>query len=474
MSDVKCARCGEAMRAGAAFCGSCGAARGLPVMIEAALDAETLRHFEVGARGLVRLRVQNRGAALDAVTVALTVDGRAIEPSRLGPFTAASEAVATAFVAPETAGFHELAGTLHAVAPDGAAVTFRVSPVHLRVGSERGPVSITIDQSNARVVDNSRSNFGIGATGGLVGDADWQPLTLVAETVTAAPSAPPPRPAARPVSFAVTTARATYELRETLGDGDIATVFGGHIRGNTLAQPIALKLVNDRGDNDLIQHEVDVLAALRVGERTDRPGPTQHLPTVIDSLKTADGRLGTVFERCDGIDLVELRRRLPDGVPARHLVWIMRRAFAALGLAHAHGVLHGNLDPAHIIIRPRDHMLWIVDWSWAVVNPARTGQGFKALNETYSPPEVGERKPPIPASDLYALGKCMFFAAGGDPVAKRLPEMDERLARFLKYLVVESPLGRPQDAVEMYLQIDRVRAQIWGAHEFVTLDVPGM
>ncbi len=441
--------------------------------LEAAIDAAPLRHLEVDARGLFRVQLVNRGAPIADLTLTLTIDGRPLEPAVIGPLAAHAEALAVAWYTPETPGFHELAGQLVAHAPDGASASWRVAPLHLRAGGDKAPVSITIDQSHARVVDNSRSSFGAGPSGGLVGEAEWQPLTLTPEAVTPSASAPPPRATPKPVAFSVTTARASYDLSETLGQGDIATVFGGRVRDHDTS--VALKLVDDRADNDLIQHEVDTLTILRTTAPVDDRGPpTQHLPVVIDGLKTADGRLGTVFERVDGIDLVELRRRLPDGVPPRHLIWIMRRALAALGWAHHCGVLHGNLDPSHLMIRPRDHMLWLVDWSWAVVNPARTGQGFKALNETYSPPEVSARKPPLPASDLYALGKCMIFAAGGDPTTRRLPDMDERLSRFLRFMTQDSALGRPQDAWQTYAQVERLREQIWGAHTFVAFDVPGM
>jgi hypothetical protein len=116
-------------------------------------------------------------------------------------------------------------------------------------------------------------------------------------------------------------------------------------------------------------------------------------------------------------------------------------------------------------------MLWLVDWCWAVVNPARTGQGFKALNETYSPPEVRDHGRPSPASDLYALGKCLIHAAGGDPAARTVPDADPRLVRFLRYLTVESQGGRPQDAWELYFQVDKLREQIWGAHTFEPLEL---
>jgi len=116
-------------------------------------------------------------------------------------------------------------------------------------------------------------------------------------------------------------------------------------------------------------------------------------------------------------------------------------------------------------------MLWIVDWCWAIVNPSQSGQGFKALNESYSPPEAGERGRPTPASDLYALGKCAIHLVGGDPATKTLPEMEPKLARFIKFLCVESQGGRPQDSWELYLQLERTRQQIWGDHEFLALEL---
>jgi hypothetical protein len=150
------------------------------------------------------------------------------------------------------------------------------------------------------------------------------------------------------------------------------------------------------------------------------------------------------------------------------MIWLMRRCLSVLGRAHAMGVLHGNLDPAHVMVRPKDHNVWLVDWSYSIVNPAQTGQGFRCLNEVYGPPEVAARKPPMPSSDLYSLGKAMIFAAGGDPAEKTLPDgMDERLQRFLRFMVLDSQRGRAQDAWELYRSLDRLRAEIWGAHEFI-------
>lgn len=438
-----------------------------------ALDGATLAHLAVGVRGLLRLRVENRSAHPIAgpVVVRTTLSDDALPGAESAAELAAGGMVVLVIpVVPTMAGYHRFAGDVRI-----GTAHYRIVPVHLRVGGDGPQVSVVnIDQSSARVVDNSRSSFGIvgigGAGGGILrdgdGDGDWRPLEIdrVPEPV------PPPAHVALPrVDFTITTELATYRVTETLAHGDIATVYGGTTGDGTA---IALKIADHSSDNDLLQHEARVLGLL-----LDKPdGPTVHLAPPRDQFRTADGRLGTAFPRLDGLDLTAIRDlyrgRGEAGLPPRHVVWILRRALAALGWAHSRGILHGNVDPSHILVRGHDHMVWVLDWCWAIVNPAQTGQTFKALNATYNPPEVAARGTPTPASDLYALGKCAIHVLGGDPVAKTMPDtVEPKLARFIRYLCVESQGGRGQDGWELYLQLERIRESIWGAHEFVPLDL---
>jgi hypothetical protein len=452
------------VRDGAAFCSACGAARARQVELALAIDRTTLKHLAVHERGLVRLRVENRGAApIPSVALAASLSGDvlpiAATPTALGP---GAHAVITIATVPAVAGYHALAGELRV---DGRAV-FRFTDVHLLVGGDGPAVNvINIDQSSARVVDNSRSTFGADGGGGLLGEGDWEPIALavVAEpAVVVAPALPR-------VDFTVRTETAAYRVTETLARGDIATVYGGRVVAT--GADVALKIADQSSDNDLLQHEARVLGLLLATPNKQ----AIHFSPPRDQFRTGDGRMGSVFDRIEGLDLNAIREtfqaRGEPGLPPRHVVWILRRALAALGWAHQQGILHGNLEPAHVLVRGRDHMVWLVDWCWAVVNPAQTGQGFKAQNEVYSPPEVASRGPPTPASDLYALGKCAIHVLGGDPATKTMPDgIDPRLARFVRYLCVESQGGRGQDAWELYGQLEKLRAQIWGPHEFVPLD----
>lgn len=115
------------------------------------------------------------------------------------------------------------------------------------------------------------------------------------------------------------------------------------------------------------------------------------------------------------------------------------------GYAHGQGILHGNVDPAHIMIRPSDHNVWQIDV--LDLKPASTGQGFRIPNEKYSAPGVAEKKPPQPSSDLFSDARCMAFAPGGNPETAEMPaEVDERIQLFISFFSKGGPMQRFRDA----------------------------
>ena len=445
-----------------------------------ALDLGVARGFTANQSCLLRVRVDADLQVMRAVVVRARLSNQALPELGSARLLPGDHAILQATFVPEIAGQHILEAVVEAAVETadgdtGATVRATLQPIPLQV-LDSGPAvqNIHIDQRSARVVDNSRSTFGVRTEGGLL-EGDFTPWPIAgfqrgaapsAAPVPAAPPAIPARHAPRAVSFAITTALGRHEAHTTAAQGDLATLYAARA-WHLQPSDVLLKIADDRADNDLMLNEARVLDRLH---SVDAPA-RRHLPRLLDRFRTDDGRVGHVLERLDGLDLFEVRRRLPEGLPPRHLVWVLRRSLGILAFAHAQGVLHGNLDPSHILIRASDHMVWLVDWCWAIVEPARTGDRFKALNEDMSPPEVRERKAPLPASDLYALGRVMFVLAGGDPRTKTLPPMDERLERFLRFMVVESPRGRPQDAYELYLELDRVRERIWGPHVFVPLDL---
>ncbi|MBI4861561.1 MAG: hypothetical protein HY815_15060 [Candidatus Riflebacteria bacterium] len=269
------------------------------------------------------------------------------------------------------------------------------------------------------------------------------------------------------IDLVIRTRRRRYHLRSVLAEGDVATIYGGTCLDAESDDPgIVAKVATEAGDNDLIQREANALHQL-----WSSPGiQTKHLPVVLDQFKTTDGRLGNVLRRLHALDGPSIRARRPGGLPADHVVWIFERLLSAVGYAHSRGILHGNVEPSHVLVRTGDHNVFLIDWCWAVVEPARTGDGFHCANDDYHPPEVQQRGPPTPAADLYGVGKCMVYLLGGDPAAQTFPaSVDERLQRFIRFFLLPSPRQRAQDAWEMHGQLRQLRQEIFGPPRFVEL-----
>jgi len=148
--------------------------------------------------------------------------------------------------------------------------------------------------------------------------------------------------------------------------------------------------------------------------------------------------------------------------------WILRRCLSLLGYAHSQGVLHGNLTPDHILVRPKDHNVWLLDWTCALCNPEVSGQHFRVVHPIYGPPEARGNKPALPSSDLFSLALSIAFGLGGDPGDTRpVPTVPDSLARLLAFMLKESPLQRPQDAWGLYHEVEKIRDRMFGPHRFV-------
>ena len=267
----------------------------------------------------------------------------------------------------------------------------------------------------------------------------------------------------------IVTPRRTYRVAlAPFCQGDLALLYRGRcLDGDGPEAQVVAKLAREPEDNDLVRNEIRVLDRLWA-----QPSPLlKHLPVLLDRF-SSEGRQGLVLRELDAVDLTVVHERYPQGLDPQHAGWILARALSALGFAHSRGVVHGNLEPAHVMVRARDHNVFLVDWSYAAVEPGRSGEGFRIHNETYSPPEVAQRKPPIPASDLYALGRSLVFLLGGDPVSGTVPDaVPDRLQRFLQFLTLPGSRNRAQDAWEALGELKELRRALWGEPRFAELRI---
>ncbi len=262
------------------------------------------------------------------------------------------------------------------------------------------------------------------------------------------------------------TEKRAYYLGQPIAEGDISTVYDGDcIMGDDFAGRVAIKIITDPADNDLAKNEVRTLKLLHGSGGAQR----KHLPVLLDEFKTSDGQAGIVtryLEDCH--DFLSVKEKYPDGIPPKHMVWMLNRLLSAIGYAHSLGIVHGNIEPSHLMIRPKDHNLFVIDWSYAAVDPKNSGDGFKVVNEQFSAPEVAKRKPPLPAADLYSIGLCMIDILGGNVEDKTMPDsVAEDLQRFLQFFCLESAQQRAQDAWQLHGQLEKLIVRLWGPKRFL-------
>jgi len=91
----------------------------------------------------------------------------------------------------------------------------------------------------------------------------------------------------------------------------------------------ALQTINS---DDSAYYSTRLPQVIRTGPSERTPGHERHVLV----LRHAPGYWGS---------LDSVRSRYPDGIDARHIVWIWGRILEVLAFVHAHGWTHGNLRP---------------------------------------------------------------------------------------------------------------------------------
>lgn len=260
----------------------------------------------------------------------------------------------------------------------------------------------------------------------------------------------------------ITTSRREYRVTGYLVRGEDSDVYlAEYDDPDDKIVPVkkaVIKIADDLSKNSLIENEVQLLKILN----------HQSMPELLDHLLMPEDRKRAVITRMiDGHDLYQIRESFPDGLEARHMVWVFERLLSVLGFLHYHAVLHGNIEPGNIMVRGRDHNAFLLDFNYSLVEPKK-GETLEIVSREYTAPEVFDHKSPHPASDLYSLARCMIYLLGGDVENEQLPDhVDRRIVRFLEGFLIRNPGRRANDAWKMYSALSDIRLKVFGTrHEF--------
>jgi predicted ATPase len=257
-----------------------------------------------------------------------------------------------------------------------------------------------------------------------------------------------------------------YELLGLLGGGGMGVVYKA--RQLRLNRPVALKLLRpDRplDPNALERFRREALAASALNH--------PHICTVHD-LGEHDGRPYIVMELVEGTTLQALTGKPMDLDVLRRLVG---QVAGALAMAHAAGVVHRDVKPENVIVRP-DGYVKVLDFGLARLLPGgaaaalafagkETDPGTQLGTLLYMSPEQARAEPVGSASDVFSLGIVLYELATGrhpfeadsgfgiqqailvrEPVspARLNPELGAALSELIEQMLAKDPQLRPTAA----------------------------
>jgi serine/threonine protein kinase len=193
-----------------------------------------------------------------------------------------------------------------------------------------------------------------------------------------------------------------------------------------------------------------------------------YLPALADSFSaTGRGpRRINVFRAEPGFHTLDQVHEQCPSLDGRHLAWIFKRLLTVLGFCHRRGFVHGAVLPCHVLIHAAGHGLKLVGWGHSVV----AGRRNRVVSERYRdwyPPDVHDRRPAGPATDLFLAARCLVYLASGDLISGRMPnEVPSPMRRFVRACLLESAAMRPDDAWALLDDFDDLLRLLYGRPKF--------
>lgn len=274
--------------------------------------------------------------------------------------------------------------------------------------------------------------------------------------------------------FTIQVKKYSFTFTTLAASGDISDIYKG--------KDVALKVVRDPRNNDLLENEARILKELFPIEQ-EEVKHFRYLPKYLGMIKLSEGkqaRQANLFNWLTNFhSLVSIRESFSSNLPMEHGVWMLNRILEGLTYIHSKNIIHGALTPDHILVYgggqkddPWNHGAKLIDWSYAV----KKGESVKAISPSWKhmyPPEILSKKPASFSTDIYMAVKSIIYVLGGDPSIDSLPvNIPSYLTRFLKGCTLKNQSARPQDVRELYDEFKTHMRSHYGPKKYVRFDLP--
>ncbi len=237
-----------------------------------------------------------------------------------------------------------------------------------------------------------------------------------------------------------------YMLAERLGEGGFGSVYRAH--DHQLHRDVALKIAHPPGQNTLTEQRQTFLAEARLLSQLHHPG----ICSIYDYFELSGG-LYIIMELVIGHSLDDYAANQPHGLSETELRRLMVESLAILGYLHSQSppIVHRDFKPANLL-RTDEGDFKLVDFG--ISRQRVRGQRDTQVigTEGYASPEqcAGLSEP---ATDIYAWGATMFFAATRQhPLASwppypclavLRPDLPQEMAQILEACKEHEPAKRP-------------------------------
>ncbi|WP_426504942.1 protein kinase domain-containing protein [Dactylosporangium sp. McL0621] len=223
-----------------------------------------------------------------------------------------------------------------------------------------------------------------------------------------------------------------YQLERHIAGGGMGDVWEGHDR--VLGRTVAVKLLRaPTGEPEFVER-------FRAEARTMA---TISHPGVVDVYDFGDDPAAGVYLVMKYIDGESLARTLDrvERLSPEATMRMVAEAAEALHAAHEKGVMHRDVKPGNLLVRP-DGSAVLTDFGIARSAAAthRTSTGLLLGTASYIAPERAGGQPATAQSDLYSLGIVAYLCVSG-----RLPFAGESLLQIALRQANDAPPPLPPD-----------------------------